>query len=286
MSRLKRFFPLVALPITVWGGEESLGSFLMHHVSDSREAWHLFPGVALPLSGTWKIGGVELYPSLHVVMMLIAAVLLVIALRPASQRTMSRQLPKNRWGHVIEAVVIFLKNDIVVPNLGEERGRRWMPFFLTLFFFLLALNLIGLVPGMATTTANPNFTVAMAALIFFTFNIAGMVHNGPFRYFSGLIPRGVPLPVLLILIPIELIGLLTKAGALAIRLFANMVAGHIIIASLLAIGFILKMVWVQPIFVLFALAIDVLELFIAFLQAYVFTMLSALFIGGAIAQEH
>lgn len=286
MRKKNRYSLLLLLGASPLFAEENLGDFLMQHVADHRDTWHLLPGFSVPINGSFKIAGIELYPSLHVWMMFIAAALLLVLMRIASRRTMSRQLPKNRWGHMVEAVVLFLRDDIVVPNLGKRGGRKWMPFFLTLFFFILTLNLLGLVPGFSTATSNPNFTFAMAAVVFIVFNVAGMVHNGPITYFTNLIPKGVPLPVLLILVPIELVGLFTKAIALAIRLFANMTAGHIIVASLLAVAFVLKMLWVQPVFILFALAIDILELFIAFLQAYVFTMLSALFIGGAVHQEH
>lgn len=286
MNARRLIAPLLLLSATSLRAEEDLGQFLINHIADSRDAWHLFPGLSIPLDGSFQIAGIELYPSLHVVMILIAALLLLLTLKSAARRTMSNQLPKNRWGHIIEAIALFLRDDIVVPHLGKKNGGKWMPFFLTLFFFLLALNLIGLIPGFSAATGNINFTAALALMIFMVFNIAGVLANGPIGYFANIVPKGIPIPLLLILAPIELIGLVTKVFALAIRLFANMIAGHVIVASLLAIAFVLQLIWVQPVFVLFAVAVDILELFIAFLQAYVFTMLSALFIGGALHQEH
>jgi F-type H+-transporting ATPase subunit a len=105
-----------------------------------------------------------------------------------------------------------------------------MPFFLTLFFFFLTLNLISLVPGFSAATGNINFTAAMAVMIFIVYNMAGILHNGPVHYVVNIFPKGVPWPIMLIIIPIELMGLLTKAFALCIRLFANMTAGHIFAA--------------------------------------------------------
>ena len=276
-------------------GLGALSEFLLHHVADNREVWRVFPGVEVPLSGSLKIGGIELFPSLHVCMMLLAFALLVLLLGLGSRRKEGGDLPAGRFASMIEAMVLFVRDDVVAPNLGRARAAKWMPFFCTLFFFLLALNLIGLVPGFAAATGNPNFTAAMAALVFVVFNAAGMAANGGVGYWKGIVPKGVPWPILLILVPIELFGLVTKSAALAIRLFANMAAGHIVIFSLLALGTVVNMLFampkvslgaVQPVAVLFAACIECLELFVAFLQAYIFTLLSALFVGGAVRQEH
>ncbi|MBO7500115.1 MAG: F0F1 ATP synthase subunit A [Fibrobacterales bacterium] len=276
-------------------GLGALSEFLLHHVADNREVWRIFPGVEIPLGGSLKVGGIELFPSLHVCMMLLAFLLLVVLLGRGSRRKEGGDLPAGKFASMVEAMVLFVRDDIVAPNLGRARAAKWMPFFCTLFFFLLALNLIGLVPGFAAATGNPNFTAAMAAMVFVVFNAAGMAANGGAGYWKGIVPKGVPWPILLILVPIELFGLVTKSAALAIRLFANMAAGHIVIFSLLALGTVVNMLFampklslgaVQPVAVLFAACIECLELFVAFLQAYIFTLLSALFVGGAVRQEH
>ena len=277
------------------GGLSGLGEFLLHHVADNRSAWRIFPGVEIPIDGSFRVAGVELYPSLHVLMLLLALVLLVALLRVGVRRGPDGFLPRGRFASAVEAVVLFVRDDIVAPNLGRELARKWLPFFCTLFFFLLALNLIGLVPGFAAATGNPNFTAAMAAMVFVVFNVAGMVRNGPVGYWLGVVPKGVPLPILFILAPIELFGLVTKSAALAIRLFANMAAGHIVLFSLIALGAVVEFLFgnaalslgvVQPAAIVFTVAIEGLELFVAFLQAYVFTLLSALFVGAAVHQGH
>ena len=146
--------------------------------------------------------------------------------------------------------------------------------------------LLGLIPFCATATGNINVTGTLATCSFIAMIGAGIKHNGWFGYFKGLIPHGLPLWLLPIMIPLEFIGLFTKPFALAVRLFANMTAGHVVIFSLIGLIFVLKTLLVAPVSVLFALGIYLLEIFVAFIQAYVFTLLSAVFIGMAIHQEH
>ncbi|MGL1937282.1 MAG: F0F1 ATP synthase subunit A [Fibrobacterales bacterium] len=203
---------------------ETLGDFLVHHVANSTH-WS-FLGLQADLS-PYQIsffGLFEIQVSLHIIMMSIAFIVLLVLMRLATKRD-ANGVPQSRFGHSIEVIVKFIRDDVVIPNIGKKHAKAWLPFILTLFFFILALNLLGLIPGMSTATANINFTAAMAAMVFITFNLAGMKNNGPFSYVKNLVPHGVPLPVIVILFPIELIGLVTKTVALAIRLFANMSAG-------------------------------------------------------------
>jgi F-type H+-transporting ATPase subunit a len=188
---------------------------------------------------------------------------------------------------MMEAFVLFIRDEVVRPNLGSDKDtRKWTPFFLTLFFFLLSLNLLGLVPGFSTATANINFTGAFSVMIFVVYNVAGMAHNGVGHYLKNIIPSGVPLFVLPIIAPIEILGLFTKCFALAIRLFANMTAGHVLIFSLLGLIGVFKSYMAAIPFVPFTLFIYLIEILVAFLQAYVFTLLASLFVGMAIHQEH
>lgn len=265
--------------------EDNLSDFMIHHIADSREVWHFFPVYGhLNLSGEWMIGGINFYPSLHTIMLFLSLIVLIPLMKVASQRR--NKIPVSRYGHSIEALVSFIREDLVIPNIGKKHGARWMPFACTIFFYILTLNIFGLIPGLSTATANPNFTGAMALMVFVIFNIAGMINNGPIAYFKNLVPHGVPAPVIILLFPIELVGLLTKSIALAIRLFANMSAGHFIILSLLGLMGMLKTVWVSPGSIGLALFIYCIEILVAFLQAYVFTLLSTLFIGSAITQDH
>ncbi len=274
-------FSFLALPSL---GAESLGEFIMHHMANSDQ-WRPIPGgPIIPLPAHIQIGGVEMGISLHVLMMLLAMVLLLVVFGLAGKR--QALLPTSKFGYAMEALVLFVRNDIIVPNLGEKEAPKWMPFFLTLFTFILGLNVIGLIPGFPSAASNVNITAALSIMIFIVFNIAGMMHNGVGHYLSNLIPKGVPVFVLPIIAPIEILGLFTKAFALAIRLFANMAAGHILILSLLGLIAVFKSwLFVGP-FLGFTLFIYMIEVLVAFLQAFVFTLLASLFIGMALHQEH
>jgi F-type H+-transporting ATPase subunit a len=263
-------------------GGENLGDFLTHHISNSYE-WHPVPGVTIHLPH-WIVGGIDLGISQHVLMMFIAAALLILLFAFGSRRR--NGAPVSRLGHALEALVVYMKEEVVEPNLGKEDGRKWLPFFLTIFFFFLALNLISLIPGFSAATGNVNFTATMAVLVFFVYNIAGMVHNGPVHYLANVVPKGVPIFVLPIIGLIEFMGLFTKAVALCIRLFANMTAGHILILSLTGLIIVFKTAWVALGFAPMTLFIYIIEVMVAFLQAYIFTLLSALFVGMAVHQEH
>lgn len=287
---MKRLFTISSLLTAAtasnsFAGGDNLSDFMIHHIADSREVWHFFPVYGhMDLNGEWMIGGINFYPSLHTIMLFLSILVLVPLLKVASKR--KNKVPTTRFGHAIEALVSFIREDLVIPNIGKKHGSRWMPFTCTIFFYILILNIFGLIPGMSTATANPNFTGAMALMVFVIFNIAGMINNGPIAYFKNLVPHGVPAPVIVLLFPIEVVGLLTKSVALAIRLFANMSAGHFIILSLLGLMGMLKTVLVSPGSIGLALFIYCIEILVAFLQAYVFTLLSTLFIGSAITQDH
>jgi F-type H+-transporting ATPase subunit a len=284
--RLFAFVAALAWPAAASGGKEgepSLGDFLTHHISNSNE-WHPVPWVHIQLPTGWLLGGIDMSISMHVVMMLIAALLLIVLFAIGGRR--ERNAPTGKLGHGLEALVIYVRDEVVEPNLGKKDTAKWLPFFLTMFFFLLALNLISLIPGWAAATGNVNFTAAMAVMVFVVYNLAGMIHNGPVHYVVNLIPKGVPLFVLPIIAVIEIVGLFTKAVALCIRLFANMTAGHILLLSLTGLIIVFETAWVALGFVPMTLFIYLIEVLVAFLQAYIFTLLSALFVGMAIHQEH
>ena len=268
---------IVLLSTAAARAEESLGEFVLGHVVDA-EYWYVTPWGPKVYFPEWMAGG-----SLHVFMMFLAAALLVLLLVPASRR--SSPAPRGRLANMIEAMVIFIRDEVVTPNLGEKEGRKWLPFFLTIFFFILTLNFVGLIPGMGTATSNINFTSAFALMIFGTFNAVGIMRNGPVHYFMNLIPKGVPFWLFPLMAFIELVGLFTKAIALALRLFANLTAGHALVFSLLGLNIVFKW-WLAPVLGPFTVFIYLIEILVAFLQAYIFTLLSGLFIGQAIHQDH
>ena len=215
--------------------------------------------------------------------MWVAAAFLVLVLTITTRR---RRLIPSGFGNMVEAVVVFIRDEIAIPNIGAHEAGRFLPYLLTIFFFIITCNLMGLIPYGATATGNINVTAGLAICSFGVIQLGGILHNGLYGYFRGLIPHGLPLWLLPIMIPIEIVGLFTKPFALCIRLFANMTAGHVVILALFGLIFILGTVAVAPVSILFVLFVDLLEIFVALIQAYIFTLLSAVFIGLAIHQEH
>ncbi|MCU0471850.1 MAG: F0F1 ATP synthase subunit A [Bacteroidales bacterium] len=186
----------------------------------------------------------------------------------------------------LEPVICFVRDEIVIPNIGQKEHERFMPYLLTVFFFILINNLMGLIPFPPPFGANVTGNLAVTmTLAFFTFIIIQI--NGTKSYWRHVFATpGVPLWLLPIMIPVELIGIVSKPIALMIRLFANITAGHIILLSLIALIFIFDSLAAAPVAIFFVIFMDCLELLVAFLQAYVFTLLSALFISLAIVKEH
>src|SRR5207248_208236 len=179
--------------------------------------------------------------------------------------------------NMVESFVVYIRDEIAVKSIGEHEASRYVPYLCTVFFFILFMNVIGLVPYGATATGNLSVTVVLALCTFVLTQIAGMRAQGALGYWLHLVPSGVPKWLWPIMLPVEILGLFTKPFALTVRLFANMVAGHIVIFFLIALTVLIS-VYVAPISVAFALGIFMLELFVALVQAYVFTMLSAVFI--------
>ncbi len=179
-----------------------------------------------------------------------------------------------------EPLIIFVRDDIAKGNIGNG-SERFVPYLLTVFFLILINNVFGLIPIGANLTGNIAFTMVLAVFTLIITNI-----NGNKNYWSHIFLPHAPKAIWPILIPIEIVGILTKPFALMIRLFANIAAGHIIVISLVGLIFIFKSWGIAPVSVAFALFIDVLECLVAFLQAYIFTMLTALFIGSAVADHN
>jgi F-type H+-transporting ATPase subunit a len=217
------------------------------------------------------------------VMMLLSAVLLTLLVVSAARK---RSIVPRGLYNFIELLVEFVRG-IAIANIGRKDADRFVPYLCTAFFFVLTMNLLGLVPFMATATANISVTAALALFTFVVTQYAALKSMGVKGYL-GHMTGGVP-PSLAwlwpIMIPVEFLGLFTKPFALTIRLFANMVAGHFVILALLGLIFAVS-VWVAPVSVALALGIFMLELFVAFVQAYIFTMLSALFIGAGLDGGH
>jgi F-type H+-transporting ATPase subunit a len=228
----------------------------------------------------------DISPTRHVVMLWIAALLCIVttllALRAHNRRTREGKAPSG-FGNGLEALVLYLRNEVVLPNIGPH-GNGYVPFLLTLFFFILFANLLGLVPYGATATGNISVTATLAIITFIVIEIAGMKAQG-WGYINTIVfwPHDMSLPMKIfispILTPIEIIGKLTKPFALAIRLFANMVSGHVVLLALISLIFTFATWILVPVPIAMALGISLLELFVAFLQAFIFMLLSSVFIG-------
>jgi F-type H+-transporting ATPase subunit a len=183
----------------------------------------------------------------------------------------------------MEAMVLYLRNEIILPNVGSH-GDKFVPFCLSLFFFILFCNLLGLIPYGSTATSNISVTATLAIITFVAVEVSGMRALGAgyiktIVYWPHDMPLAVKAPITLIMTPVEIIGKLTKPMALAIRLFANMIAGHVVVLALISLIFTFASWMIMPGPVFAATAIMLLELFVAFLQAFVFTLLAAVFIG-------
>ncbi|PIS46811.1 MAG: ATP synthase F0 subunit A [Elusimicrobia bacterium CG08_land_8_20_14_0_20_51_18] len=248
-----------------------LKEILEHHIIDHVYDWINVSGLKLPFSK-------------HLLMMAIASSVLLFVF-PVIVRSRIRFLSPVR--SMLEIILIFIRDEIVLPNLGSK-GAGYLHYFATLFFFILVMNLLGFIPFGSTATGNIAVTLAMALTTFVLVNFAGIRAQGPVSYLKHLVPSGVPSWLYPLLFPIELIGMFTKTFALAIRLFANMIAGHIVILVFISFIFIfgsinlyLGLFVTAPVSVLLVIFISLLELFVAFLQAYVFTFLTAIFTGAA-----
>jgi F-type H+-transporting ATPase subunit a len=241
---------------------------------------HLLAGrVELP---QFELFGIDMSITRHVVMMWVASALLIGLLLRSFRKPSA--VPTG-IANFFEAIVVFLRDEVVVPIMGE-RGKPFLPYLLTIFFFILFCNLLGLVPYGATATGNISVTAGLALCSFAVLLGAGIINNGPLGYLKSLIPSGVPLWLYPILVPVELISLFVKPFALCVRLFANMVGGHVAILVFLGLIIILQNEAVAIGAVPFAVAIYILEIFVSFVQAFVFTLLSTVFIGMAAHPDH
>lgn len=219
----------------------------------------------------------------NVVSMLFAAFLVFFMFTSLAKAYKKNGSLPSGFGRVLEPLIIFIRDEIAIPNIGEKKYRKFMGYLLTVFFFIWILNLLGMTPLGINVTGNIAVTVCLAL---FTFIITQFSANKDYWKHIFWMP-GVPVPMKIILMPIELLGTLTKPFALLIRLFANITAGHVVIMSLIAMIFVGKnLASDMPISIVLTLFISIIEILVAFLQAFIFTMLSSLFIGMAVQDHH
>jgi F-type H+-transporting ATPase subunit a len=259
-------------------GEEEFnaGNMILEHILDSNHLdFHPFGEIPLPQI---HLLGLDLSITRHVAMMWLASIALITVAVLAAK---IQKRGAGRLGRLVEMVVLFVRDELAIPNIGHH-GAQYVPYLLSTFLFILFCNLLGLIPFGAATTGNISVTAALALMSFFMMQMSGIREYGVVGHFKHLVPAGVPGWMMPVMIPVELIGMLAKPFALCIRLFANMMGGHVVILSLLGLIFIMGSWFVVPISVGFVLFINVLELLVAFIQAYIFTMLTSLFIGMSV----
>lgn len=311
---------------SIGGSEDKDSDFLMDHIADSHEWHFATIGhthITLPLPVIlFKVGyGIDIFLSnkfinkhhkrvsykgyilnrkgkiisldkskifdlsitKNVLSMLVSMLLMCLIFIPAARRydKEPNKTPKG-FRMFLEMLISFVRDEIAIPNIGIKKYTKFMPFLLTIFFFIWINNLMGLLPGSANVTGNISVTLALAMFTFFVTNI-----NGNKNYWKHVFNTpGVPKWLLPVMIPVEIIGLFTKPFSLMIRLFANITAGHIILLSIINIIFIFKSSVAGLVSVPFGSFMFMLKLLVAFLQAYVFTLMSAIYFGNAVEDHH
>jgi F-type H+-transporting ATPase subunit a len=258
------------------------GDHILHHILDSNEIEIPFTQAVIHLP-RFEIQGYDFSITRNVVMMWIAAAVLVTVLGIAARRAKD-PVPRGLRG-LLEMLILFVRDEVARKNIPQHAD-RYAGYLLSTFFFILTCNLLGLVPGFTTPTSGISITAGLAAMAFVMVQFAGIREYGFFGHYRNLLPPGLPFWLIPIMLPVEFLSMFTKPFALCIRLFANMTAGHVVILSLISLIFIMKTALMATVSVPFAMFIYLLEILVAFLQAYIFTMLTSLFIGMAVHPAH
>jgi F-type H+-transporting ATPase subunit a len=290
------------------------GEVIIEHVSNSA--------LDHPILHLTPIAGIDFSVTKHVLMLWLVAGFLFVTITLVTRRYLAQERPVPAgFMNALEAVVQFVRDSVVLPNVGAKWVNTWTPLILTFFVFILTANAIGMVPvfevlglldwavlntseesllnsvlhGGATATANYNVTAALATITFFAIIVAGTMAHGFVAHWKNLVPSGLAWPIYILLIPIEIMGMFVKPFALTMRLAANMTGGHIAILSILSLIFIFSQqsgsaalgMGVGTILSLpLAVGISALEIIVVLVQAYVFTLLTSVFIGMAINVHH
>jgi F-type H+-transporting ATPase subunit a len=272
------------LPVIVYSEEKGLDIFSSRNFYDEHHNPVAYNGYTLEHNHIYLNGNpvFDLSITKNVAMLLINATVLILvflAVARASKRNVGKA-PKGIQSF-FEPIIVFVRDEIVKPNIGHGY-EKYMPYLLTLFFFILFGNLLGLLPGAANMTGNIAVTMTLALLTFIITNVSG---NG--TYWSHIFwTPGVPLPLRLVILPVEIIGVFTKPFALMIRLFVAITAGHIVLLSLIMLTFLFQSYFVGIASSFVVLFINLIELLVAGIQAYVFTLFTSLYIGMATPDDH
>ena len=280
----------IPLPVILFSPQEGWSFFMssaFHHGEHEVDGYRLAGNKIVPVDPDVKV--YDLSPTRNVVQMILALMLLVILLINVAkkyQKGIGTNKAPTGFQNAIEPVITFVRDEVAKPNLGHDYN-KFLPYLLTIFFFILINNIFGLVPGSANVTGNIAFTAVLGVISFIVISV-----NGNSHYWGHIFNPPVPVGIKPILILVEILGVFTKPFALIIRLFANMLAGHIIIICLVSLIFIFgglsaAIGWgFSPISIAFSVFIYLIEILVAFIQAYIFANLSAVFIGMAFEGGH
>ncbi|MEA5459049.1 F0F1 ATP synthase subunit A [Arcicella sp. LKC2W] len=276
----------IPLPCIVWnkGGLKFFSSNRFknehHENTASYEGLKLEEGKIIAEDGSFVL---DLSITKNVASLLISLVLLlsIFFTIAKSYKERSGKAPKGLQS-LFEPIIVFIRDEVAKQNIGEKHYKRFTPYLLTVFFFIWFNNMLGLLPGSANVTGNIAVTLVLALIAFFVTNL-----NGRSTYWGHIFAMpGVPKWLLILLTPVEIIGVFMKPISLMIRLFANITAGHLILLSLIAIIFIFKSLGVAAIAVPFSVFMNLIEILVAFLQAFIFTVLTSTYIGSAVEEGH
>ncbi len=238
----------------------------------------------------------------HQILLVVAGLLVAIPFMALARRTRNGELPKGPFWNFLEMILLYIRDEVARPNIGEHDADRFLPFLWTLFLFILVCNLLGMVPFLGSPTADISVTLVLAGMVFLVIHVAAIMENGVGGYVKSFIPHleadNLPMKIFLtvFIVPlisvIEVLGALIRAAVLAIRLFANIFAGHVALGVILLFavaardGAFHEFGAVTVATVLMGTALSVLELFVAFLQAFVFVLLTSIFLGMQLHPEH
>ena len=273
------------------GEDFNMGEMIMHHVLDDYQ-YEIMHGLVIPLPGFKYYHGklkpidqdasyVDLSITKNVAFLILTATLMILVfLSVAKGYSKKNSAPKGIQA-LFEPVIIFVRDDIVKPNIGENY-EKYLPYMLTLFFFIFFGNVLGLMPGAANLTGNIAVTLSLALFTFLITNFSGNKHYWKHIFWTP----GIPIIMRVIILPIELIGVFSKPISLMIRLFAAITAGHIVLLSFIGLIFIFQSYFVGVMSALFVVGLNLVELMVAGIQAYVFTMFSSVYIGLATEDGH
>jgi F-type H+-transporting ATPase subunit a len=262
----------------------------LHVEHDEPVAFHsgaeLNQHYASSMGGGW---GLLIYNINTVQWMAALALVIVLLLVTRSARRQAGQAPRGNAYHILESVVLYVRDDMVYPVMGKEIGDRFVPLFLTQFFFILFMNLFGLMNlghyG-GTATANWAVTAGLALTTLLFIHVSGIREHGFVHHWKNFIPHGLPAFLIPLIILVEIIGMLVKPIALTIRLAANLTAGHLVVLSFFGLIYLFGSYAIGVPVLGMSIAIYCLELFVCFVQAYIFTYLSIIFVGASVHPEH